>query len=157
GLIRLPVRKVRYVLDQKLLPGQQGRLQTHRAGRPRSFTRRDAFFLAAAALLLTGGIRRLTVRSVMQHLTELTWPKEPTSQPTRHHRPGNYRPPNGIEAVYAHSSISTALLCIGDGVNLRLTSATRTSAWLEPRSGATLSSDYQPQVVIQLDLHSLYQ
>src|SRR2546423_342570 len=52
---RLPVRKIRYVLDQRILPGLRGRLQKYLAGRPRSFTDMEGYCVACAALLLEGG------------------------------------------------------------------------------------------------------
>ena len=63
---RLPIRTVRYVLDQRLLPGMRGRLQKHLAGQPRSFTELEGYAIACAALLLAGGVRRKTVIEVME-------------------------------------------------------------------------------------------
>src|SRR5690242_5948102 len=74
---RLPVRTVRYVLDQRLLPGLRGRPQKHLAGRPRSFTPLEGYAVACAALLLAGGVRRKTVVEVMGGLATLPWPATP--------------------------------------------------------------------------------
>src|SRR5438128_1123253 len=61
----VPLRRVRYVIDQEFLPRLPRRLQTHRAGRPRDLSAGDAFLVACAALLLHCGARRQTLMEML--------------------------------------------------------------------------------------------
>jgi hypothetical protein len=151
----LPVRKVRYVLDQPVLPGLRGRLQTHLAGRPRSFTEREGYFIGLAALLLEGGVRRRTVIEVMERLANLSWPAVAARAGWPNATQRAVAPPRtALEAAYSWRCESAALL-VGDGVNLRLRLGPVDTRWLEPRTLARLSEDYRPLVLIQVDLAQL--
>src|SRR6187401_1268864 len=73
-LAGLPVRKIRYVIDQRLLPGLHGQLQTQRVGQPRSFTTQEGYFIACAAVLLQGGAQRKLVTELLSRLVDIPWP-----------------------------------------------------------------------------------
>ncbi len=152
---RLPVRKIRYVLDQRLLRGLRGRLQTHLAGRPRAFSGLEGFRIACVALFLEGGVRRQTVTEVMERLTTAPWPIVPTKdgRPRATQRTAAC-PQCTIEALYTQPHDPVAIQ-IGDGVNLRLRLGRIDTGWLEPRTLAPLSATYRPRVVIELDLAQL--
>ena len=59
----LGLRKVRYVLDQGLLPG--GKQSSRGRGAARYFTDYEAFGIALAAWMLEAGLKRALVRDVM--------------------------------------------------------------------------------------------
>jgi hypothetical protein len=153
--VRLAPRKVRYVLDQRLLPGLRGRSQKNLAGQPRSFTAMEAFFIGGAALLLQGGAQRKTVTEVLARLADMPWPLPGGAAQANARQPRiGQRFKTAIEAVYYHAG-QPALVLIGDGVNLRLRLGEEDTGWVEPRSLARLEGAYRPSVVIQLDLAPL--
>ena len=153
---RLPSRLVRYTIDQRLLPGLRGRLQKHLAGQPRSFTPMEAYFIACAALLLEGGAKRQTVTKVLARLAAMPWPAAlETGSPTSRQR-AVARPTTAVEAIYSWACEPTATLCIGDGANLRIKLGRLDTGWIEPRAFAPLREDYQPRVLIELDLATLW-
>jgi hypothetical protein len=153
-LTRLPLRKVRYAVDQKLLPGMRGRRQDDQAGRPRSYTALEGYFIALAALLLEGGVRRQTIVVVMERLVNLAWPLPGCSgQPSTYQKVVG-QPATAAEALYRWA-VEPTRLWIGDGINLRLQLGPIDSGWFEPRQGIPLRADYQPQVLIQVDLKGL--
>jgi hypothetical protein len=150
--VRLAPRKIRYVLDQRLLPGMRGRAQKHLAGQRRSFTTMEAFFIGCAAILLEGGAQRKTVTEVLARLADMPWPLPGCAtqeNPRKARIPPKFK--TAIEAVYYHAGES-ALVLIGDGVNLRLRLGDKDTGWIEPRSLARLERAYRPAVVIELDL-----
>jgi hypothetical protein len=153
--VALSPRKIRYVLEQRMLPGLRGRAQKHLAGQPRSFTRMEAFFIGGAAVLLRGGAQRKTVTEVLARLADMPWPL-PAGTAQGNARKARAAPRFGtaVEAVYCHRG-EPALVLIGDGVNLRLRLGEEDTGWLEPRSLARLEGAYRPAVVIQLDLAPL--
>jgi hypothetical protein len=147
--VRLSPRKVRYVLDQRLLPGMRGRLQKHLAGQPRSFTSMEAFFVGCAALLLEGGVQRRTVVELMARLADMPWPPPGAAE-----GPGRRSAPKfgvAVEAIYFAAGPAARVL-VGDGVNLRLRLGGVDTGWVEPRSLARLEQSYRPTVLIELDL-----
>jgi hypothetical protein len=152
---RLPARKVRYVLDQRVLPGLRGRLQKHLAGRPRSFTDMEGYFVACAALLLEGGAQRKTVTEVLARLADMPWPLPGTAAPPQTLKQRVVaRPPTALEAMYRAPGEPAEVL-VGDGVNLRLRLRGADTGWVEPRSLARLDVAYRPSVTIRLDLAPL--
>jgi hypothetical protein len=154
--VRLSPRKVRYVLEQRLLPGLRGRSQKHLAGRPRSFTRMEAFFVSCAALFLEGGAQRKTVTEVLARLADMPWPVR--GSPAEAAGSGWRTAPRfgtAVEAMYWLPE-KPALLLIGDGINLRLQLGGEDTGWLEPRSLARLADAYRPIVTIQFDLAPLH-
>jgi hypothetical protein len=152
---RLPVRKLRYVLDQRLLPGLRGRLQKHRAGRPRAFSPLEGYRVACAALLLGGGVRRKTVIAVMEWLAATPWPIDPREAGRRTAMRHTVAPLRSVsEALYSQAR-KPVEVWIGDGVSLRVRLGVIDTGWLEPHTLALLSTDYRPRVLIQVDLGQL--
>jgi hypothetical protein len=155
GRAQLPARKVRYVLDQRVLPGLRGRVQKHLAGRPRVFTAMEGYCIACAALLLEGGVRRKTVVEVMGRLANMPWPVGPAkAERLTSGQRAAARPRTAIEALYYWAG-EPAAVSIGDGVNLRLQLGAVDTGWIEPRTLAPLSEDYQPRVLVRLNLGRL--
>src|SRR4051794_12241237 len=61
----LPVRKIRYVLDHRLTPGE---VKGRGRGAARSFTPFEAFGLVLAATMLEAGLKRALVRDCLVQL-----------------------------------------------------------------------------------------
>ncbi|MBY0312873.1 MAG: hypothetical protein K2W85_12450, partial [Phycisphaerales bacterium] len=59
----LPVRKLRYVLDHRILPGRQSVASGH--GVPRTFTPFEGYAIALAARLLDAGVTRKLIATVL--------------------------------------------------------------------------------------------
>src|SRR5829696_6487142 len=66
----LPIRRLRYVLEHRVLPGAERRSRGHRV--TRHFTPFEAFGIACAAALLDVGLRRPVVTSIVRWLTSHT-------------------------------------------------------------------------------------
>ena len=64
----LPLRRLRYVLDHRVLPGAEKSSRGHRV--TRSFTGFEAFGIACAAALLHAGVRRPLVQRCMRELVK---------------------------------------------------------------------------------------
>jgi hypothetical protein len=153
--VALPVRKLRYVIDQRILPGMRGRLQEERAGRPRAFTKVEGYFVGIAATLLDAGVQRGTITELLARLTDAAWPPPGADLP----------PPSGLQrAITQPKTVAEAMylapgkgasICLGDGGNLRFRLRGIDSGWVVPRRLNRLQ-DYRPRVVIELHLDSLY-
>lgn len=64
----LPVRRLRYALDHRLLPGAERASRGHRV--TRTFTGLEGLGIACAAAMLHGGLRRPLVRQCIAALAE---------------------------------------------------------------------------------------
>lgn len=78
----LPVRKIRYVLDNRLLPGLRVAGQPDVVGRARSLTDLEGFAVACAATLLELGVKKEAVVELMNGLSG--YPMD--ENPARKHR-----------------------------------------------------------------------
>lgn len=145
-IAHLPARLVRYILDQRLLPGLRVRLQRHLVGQPRSFTALEGFGIACAAVMLQGGIRRQIVIDVFDFLADMTW--------TFSKHPPRARPRKAVEALF-NEIRSPLQVIIADGVHIRLLVGKIDTGWLEPKTQAQLAPQYQPRITITLDLKRL--
>jgi hypothetical protein len=153
--IRLPPRKVRYVLDHGLLPGTRGTLQADLRGRPRTFTPLEAFFVACAALLLEAGVKRGSVWQLMDRIVAMPWP---VGRPPVRLSPlqgATVRPRKAMEAMYYWAREATVLE-VGDGVHLRLLSGSIDTGWVAPPTWTPLHPDYQPVISFRIDFTQLY-
>ena len=72
---RIPIRKIRYLLDNRLLPGTRSKTDAERVGHPRSFTDLEGFSIACAASLLVCGVKRDSVIGFMESNCDYTWKK----------------------------------------------------------------------------------
>lgn len=141
--IQLPIRKVRYVIDHRLLPGLRVEGQPNVLGRARSLTDFEGFGVAAAALLLESGVKREKAVDFIDSLCSHSLPTE------RRGKRQNF-------LLYVFSSTGkSATASLGDGVNVRLRIDNYDSHWLQPRTGARLATEYEPRVVIMVDLARL--
>ena len=104
----IPAERLRYVLDQKILPGTRDAPPRWSSGRgtARRFTGFEAFGIACAALLIGAGLRRQMVSKCMDLLVE---PVVSGSRDFEH-----------VPLAMAFGQRSSAWLEIGDGSRIRL-------------------------------------
>jgi len=152
--VRLAPRKVRYVLDQRLLPGMRGRPQKNQVGQRRAFTVMEGFFIALAALLREAGVKRGTISDVLGHLAQMPWPILDVAWILSARQRLVARPDTGLAAVYVWAC-EPSRLQIGDGANLRLLLGKVDSGWLAPPSWAPLVVNYVPYVVVDINVGQL--
>ena len=136
---RIPVRKIRYVLDHHLLPGTRIKTDAERVGHPRSFTDVEGFGIACAAALLVCGVKRDAVIEFMEILCDYTWENAQRGR----------RRMTAVEAAFLPQREAIAKL--GDGLNVRFQIGERHTDWLQPVTFAQLK-DYHPRGEIRLDL-----
>jgi hypothetical protein len=139
-------RRLRYVLDQKVIPlgddASQGR------GSARRFSRYDGFALACAAFLLDAGLRRAVATNCMMLLGRFDRPS-----PLLHEVP----------LLWAYSRANSGVLEVGDGINVRLWSGTNSgkggqnTGWWQASTGAKLREGYEPLVTVRIDIAKLRQ
>ena len=144
----IPSRRLRYVLDHGIFLNI-GKASAGRGAR-RNFYEYEAFGIACAALLLESGLRQGVVRGVMEILTK-----------------SDVGPSFGyVDALLIHAldSEKFALLEVGDGVNVRLSTAgfkdlvivpVRDTGWRQVATGAKLSKDYEPLIKVSIDAKRL--
>jgi len=146
----IPYEKLRYVIDQRLLPGDHHARHVFEAGSqgrgtPRVYGDLSAFGIACAALLLRAGLRKATVLKVMDRVCKYT---------------GETREISSIPIVQAFAERDTAFLEVGDGVNVRFHGSEDylrkklDTGWQQVETGAVLS-DYEPMVVVSVNAAKL--
>ena len=141
---RIPVRKVRYVLDHRMLPGLRTKSDEERVGHPRVFVDSEALGIAFAAALLEGGVKRDLVVDFLDFLVSYNVREDPKRR--RKHV-------TAYEEAFASRS-STIVAMVGDGVNMRTRIGGWDSGWIQPGTFVPLK-DFHPRVTIQVDLAAL--
>lgn len=138
----IPVRKLRYVFDHRVLPGLA--TETSGQGIPRTFTAFEAFGIALAARLLDAGLSRRLVAAGL-------------AVACRRLRTGKAHAP--LHHAYLASS---GQLEIGDGRYLRLSVPGRRgiaealdTGWLALGKGHTAPDGYTPTVLVSAELGAL--
>jgi hypothetical protein len=145
NLTGITVQRLRYVLDQRLLPGESGPSWRRGRGTPRRFTPFSAFGLACTALLLTAGLRKSVVRSCIGALCEYT---------------GDRKEVASVPLYQAFQERSTAYLEIGDGKFVRLVGSEDylrhplMFGWVDVTMRAA-SEMYEPLVTLRIDVARL--
>jgi hypothetical protein len=146
----LPIERLRYVIDSRILPGRRhlkpgaGASNPGR-GIPRVFTPDEAFALVVVVLRLEGGIRRRVVQDCMDLLTESLVPDS-----------RRYRDITLVRVLYDEAVVA---LEIGDGLNVRLvfkdppfkSKSELPRAWIQPQTRATVEN-YDPLLLVRINL-----
>src|SRR5262245_23581190 len=142
----LPVRKLRYVLDHRILPGLRDVASGH--GVPRMFTPFEGFGIALAARLLDAGVTRKLVADALGA----------ACRPT-----GSTHVPTDVPLFRAYT-VRAGSLEIGDGRYLRLRAPRRPglgnaldTGWLPVESSEPVTGDYTPVVCVTVQLGGLAQ
>lgn len=138
----LTARRLRYVLDHSLLPGQ--RTATGH-GVPRTFTRFEGFAVAVAATLLGAGLTRKVVAAGLAVACDPVGGAAPDSAP-----------------LFTAFSAGGGLLEVGDGRHVRLTVPRRPGVQREVDTGwracgrtIRVLANYTPVVRVAMDLGEL--
>ena len=143
-LTRLPIRKIRYVVDHGLLPGRRVEGQPDLVGRARILTDLEGFAVACAAILLESGVKKETVVEFMAGLSMFPMGRIPRGK----------RSIYAIEKAFEQRD-TAAEAFLADGMNLRFKFGRDDTGWVQPGTYARLSHGYQPRMVISIDLASL--
>lgn len=144
----LPLRKLRYVVDHNLVPGLNYKLAESEAGRPRRFAPDVGFGIACVTALLHAGLQRTAATEFVAAMLDVP-----------------FRWPSG-KMLYGHQVLSEfcrrgseGRMFLADGVNVKIdvkiSDATVPAKWCEPHTGATLAEEYEPRVVVELDIGRL--
>lgn len=140
----LPLRKIRYVLDHRLLPGMRIKTDENRHGHPRSFTPLEGFGIACATTLLVGGVKRDATIDFLDSLCTFSFPQTEGSKQKADRR-------TFLEEVWTSPPDRSATVLLGDGLNVRFTLGDRDSQWLQPGTFAELRA-FHPKITVSLDL-----
>jgi hypothetical protein len=139
--VGLPIRRVRYVLEHRVLPGAEKASRGHRVAR--TFTGFEAFGIACATTLLEAGLRRPVVSGLIRALVKA---------------------PRGASALTipfykAYASRGPLKLEVADAANYRLIGPSLTDTlqarWLQIATGSPLDNAYHPLVVLSVDVGHL--
>jgi hypothetical protein len=141
-LTGIPVRKLRYVFDHRVLPGLAA--ETPGQGVARTFTEYEAFGIALAAQMLETGLTRRLVAACLAVVC-------------RRPRTGKAHAP--LDHAYTASS---GRLEVGDGRYARLWTAGRRgvaealdTGWLPLEGGNAVPAGYAPAVLVSVELGAL--
>lgn len=140
----LPLRKIRYVLDHRLLPGMRIKTDENRHGHPRSFTPLEGFGIACATTLLVGGVKRDATIEFLDALCSFSFKRSGRRKTQVVAR-------TFLEEVWGSPSDLSATAKLGDGLNVRFTFGDRDSQWLQPGTFAELKA-FHPKITVSLDL-----
>jgi DNA-binding transcriptional MerR regulator len=151
----LAPRKVRYVLDQKLLPRFRGRKLRDLPGQPRAYSPIESYFIAVATILYDAGIKRQTIQELLQCLDDAMCPVTSFFQEKPSARQHDKGEPDSILWAIFHWADKPSYLTIGDGHAVQISLGKLISKWFDPRTCIPLGSDFQPRVHIRVQLDDL--
>ena len=146
----LPIERLRYVIDSRILPGRRhlkpgaGASNPGR-GIPRAFTDDEAFALVTTVLMLEGGVRRRVAQECMDLLGSSVVPKS--------------RRPRDVLWTRVVLDEAIVALEIGDSLNVRLVfqgvplkmNSELPRTWIQPPTGATVEN-YDPLLIVRINL-----
>ena len=146
----LPIERLRYVIDSRILPGRRhfkpgGDASSPGRGIPRAFTPDEAFALVMIVLMLQGGVRRRLAQDCMDLLAASVVP--------------NSRRPRDVLWTRVVLDEAIVALEIGDGLNVRLVfqgdplrmNSELPRTWIQPATGATVEN-YDPLLIVRINL-----
>ena len=141
----IAMQRLRYVLDQGLLPGANAPSWRRGRGSPRVFTAFEAFGIACAALLLKAGLRRRAVKECISITCAFQKGRRDLSK---------------VPLYRAFEERSAAYLEVGDGDFVRLVGSEDhlrhrlLFGWVSISTG-TSAEGYEPLVTIRVDIARL--
>ena len=135
--IGLPIRRLRYVLEQELVPNRTWFVVEDDVGHPRRFDRITAVYIACAAFLLEAGHKRDAIRELMEAISKV--------QPEG-------RNPFGVPTL-AHAVLSqvSATVKFGDGRYVRWIVGKKDSGWVDPESPQKKLANCEPKIVVDIN------
>ena len=136
----IPVRRLRYCLDHRLIPGLSVKISANEAGRPRKFHEDVGFGIACAATLVEVGFGRKTIREFLKGLLSIY-----------------LESPSGERELALTAVLTTSVDAraeFGDGLNVRLICPQlgHDGRWRCPGNPAPLDVSYRPTTYFGLDL-----
>ncbi len=147
---RLPLERLRYVVDSRILPGHRnGRIvlrTSHGRGIARTFMGFEAFGIVVAVLMLDGGMRRQMAMDCLDLLCDYGVPGS--------------RDVESVPLYQAYSRREIIGLEIGDGVNVRLVGSGQDPKimgpypWVQVKTRGEVHG-YEPLVAIQINVVKL--
>lgn len=137
----IPIRRLRYVVDHRLVPELYIDLTPHEAGRPRRFAEDVGFGIVCAARLLDLGLPHKVIRRFLDGMLQIELPASKRG------------PAKGALVAVLEQGID-ACAELGDGLNVRMLApdVSYESPWFAVGNPAPLSKSYRPTVVVTLDL-----
>lgn len=141
----VPIRKLRYVLDHRILPGLEGVASGH--GVPRTFTPFEGFAIALAARLLDAGVTRKLIAAALGTVCRPTVSAETLDVP-----------------LFRAYTAGAGSIQIGDGLYVRLCAPRRPgvgnaldTGWLPIECSENVTGDYTPVVRVTVELGTFAQ
>jgi hypothetical protein len=129
-------RRLRYCLDHNLVPGLVNVARDER-GRPRRFAEDVGFAIVCAAVLLDLGLPHGRIRAFMEGMLQIKW-----------------KDSQDLVLLAVLERPFAAFAELGDGINVRIVVADpdNRSPWVAPGNPAPLAADYEPSVVVRLNI-----
>ena len=131
----LAQRRIRDVLDRRLIPGEWQSAESE-IGQPRRFDDDVGLLVAIAAHLAEAGLKTTTVKEILAELPKVKLPGK--------------RKASVIQGVLQYDVSAT--IEIGDGTYVRFRVNDWDSGWKKPGSRTKVSRNYEPYVVIRIDV-----
>jgi len=151
----LPVRKLRYVVDDQLLIAPDNvKTVAEQRGRPRTFELGMAVIIASAAHLLEAGIRREAVRKYIGHLQNSAWMTAEYRNRPKDSRRRSLLGQEMLGHILCDMGGDPLSVQFGDYENVRLVGGL-SGRWCQAATGALLDPSYAPKVVVELNLSAI--
>lgn len=137
--LKLPLSRLRYVVNQKLVPIRDWYTAEDEVGQPLKFNFVDCVFIACGFYLLEAGYKRDAVRFLLAKANKVM--------------PEARNPLNVPMAAWALTSRNTepAFVQFGDKARVRWKVGTMDSGWLRVDALRTRDDDYDPKIVVAID------
>jgi hypothetical protein len=135
----IELRKLRYCLDHDLIPGLHVKSTPDEVGQPRKFADDVGFGIVCAAELLKLGLPHETIRGFLAGMLSIKLGGKGPKKPV-------------LVAVLERPTPAMAYL--GDALNVRIVvkEYSYDSGWFTPGNRARLAPDYEPIVIVTLDI-----
>jgi hypothetical protein len=112
----------------------------------------ESYFIAIAAVLYDAGIKRQAIQGLLQCLGDATCPAASFFQEEPSASQRDKGEPDSILRAIFHWADKPSYLTIGDGHAVRIKLGSLVSEWFDPRTSIPLVSDFQPRVLVRVQL-----
>lgn len=138
----IPVRQIRYIIDNEMVPDGAWSVDDLAVGRARSFTDSGAIYVTCAALLLNAGYKRDSITNLMRVVT--------MSVPVR--VPEGWMPQTLSFFDYIVARSGTGRLQYADGLYSRWLTDDYKSEWIEVAKPNAANPNLIPKVLLELNI-----
>ena len=136
--LSLRIDRLRYVLNQELVPHRDWFNAEDEVGRPRRFDLVTAVFIGCAAYLLEGGQKRDSVREIMRAIGRI--------------QPDYRRNPLHLPILgHAVNSNANATVQVADGARVRWKVGRKDTGWIDPGPPLLRDDEFTPKVIVAMD------